>query len=440
MTFTVAAPGENDRQAQSPAKPHSPRLIFWTALLIRVLYVTLAHTWRVRVNEDHFGFGWEAGRIARSLVTGQGYANPFITGHTGPTAWLPPAYPLLIAAAFKLFGVYTPLSAWFLLTVNSLFSAATVPAIYEIADRCFNRRVAVWSAWLWALYPAAMQYAVRWIWEMSLTAMLFAWVLVIALRVRGIGDPADGSEPQAETQTMRRWLLFGVLWALIALSNPSLLLFLPVCGVWMLLGARRKPAAFGKAVLAGVVFLAGVAPWTWRNWTVFHALVPIRGNFGVELYIGNLPGSLGMGWGVSVTSQRDLQAYRELGEVRYVKEHAEMARAEIRSDPKRFIELSIRRFYFFWASVPHPVERSPMLEYVRDLDYCFLSLTGVLGLGLSLKRKAPGAVLFAWAFVLIPLTFYAVTVGARFRHPLEPLIAILTVYLFQSAERKRAQS
>ena len=32
------------------------------------------------------------------------------------------------------------------------------------------------------------------------------------------------------------------------------------------------------------------------------------------------------------------------------------------------------------------------------------------------------------------LVYYMVTVHARFRHPLESLIAILSVYLFQSAE------
>src|SRR5271165_398997 len=126
--------------------------IFLVALLVRLFYMTLAHTYRIRPFEDHFDFGWEMARIARALVTGYGYADPFITGHTGPTAWLPPAYTLIIAAAFRLFGVYTPLSAWVLLAINSVFSAATVPAIYEIAARCFNRRTALWSAWIWALY------------------------------------------------------------------------------------------------------------------------------------------------------------------------------------------------------------------------------------------------------------------------------------------------
>jgi hypothetical protein len=53
-----------------------------------------------------------------------------------------------------------------------------------------------------------------------------------------------------------------------------------------------------------------------------------------------------------------------------------------------------------------------------------------------LKRRIPAAWLFAWAFLLIPLIYYFVTVHARFRDPIEPLIAILAVYLFQSAEKR----
>jgi hypothetical protein len=49
----------------------------------------------------------------------------------------------------------------------------------------------------------------------------------------------------------------------------------------------------------------------------------------------------------------------------------------------------------------------------------------------------PAAWLFAWAFLLLPLTYYFVTAAARFRHPLEPLITIFSVYLFQSARPRR---
>jgi len=409
----------------------APRLIFWTAFAIRVLTITLAHTWRIRPLQDHFQFGWEMGRIARALATGYGYADPFV-GHTGPTAWVPPLYPLLMAAVFKVAGVYSAASAWILLTINSLFSAAIAPAIYEIAARCYNRRVAMWSAWLWALYPAALQYAVHWVWEMSLTTMLFIWTLVLALRMHGIGEPASERNPA----TMRRWLLFGAFWGLISLSNATLLLFLPVCGIWILLGSRPLLPALRGAALASLVFFAFLFPWIWRNWTVFHAFIPIRSNLGAEMYAGSGPGSNGFAFVATlplVERDPETMAYKSLGEIAYVKRQGENAKAYLATHREHYALISLKRFYFFWTGVPHPLEGSPWGEFFRELNYCFLSITGCLGLALSLKKRVPAAGLFACAFLLLPLTYYFITVQARFRHPLEPLIAIFTVYLFQSA-------
>jgi len=421
----------------------APLILFWTALLVRVAYITLAHTFRFSPFEDHFTFGYEMARVARALVTGYGYADPF-SGHTGPTAWVPPLYPLLIAAVFKLAGIYTPLSAWILLTLNSVFSAATSLCIYEIAARCYNpsslnRSVAIWSAWIWALYPAAMQYAVRWVWETSLSTFLFAAALVLALRMRGIGEAPDAED----RQTTRRWLLFGFLWALIALSNSTMLLFLPVCGLWILLGFPHKSTALARATLAGLVFIACIAPWTYRNWLAFHAFIPMRSNFGAELYAGNGPGAYGFRYGVLIgLPEQDIQhrLYVRYGELAYVHQRGQLAKAWIAANPARFAALSLKRFYFFWASVPHPTGKHWFLDLIRQINYCLPSITGFLGLALSLRRRIPAAWLFAWAFVLLPVTYYFVTVEARFRHPLEPLIVILSVYLFQSATRRKSLS
>lgn len=416
-----------------PKSFRAPWTIFWVGFAVRVLYITLAHTYRIRLAQDHFQFGWEMGRIARALVTGYGYADPFV-GHTGPTAWVPPLYPLLIAAVFKLFGVYSALSAWVILVINSVFSAATALFVYEIAARCYNRRVAILSGWLWALYPAALQYAVHWVWEMSLTAMLLCWILVLALRMRSIGE----SSKDVDAQTTGRWLLFGVLWGLIALSNATLLLFLPICGVWILLGARSLAPALPRVAIASIVFLALLTPWVWRNWVAFHIFIPIRGNLGAEMYAGSGPGSNGFAFIATlplVERDPETMRYKALGEVRYVKEQGEKAHVYLATHRQHYLAISLKRFYFFWASVPHPIERSALLEFGRELSYCFLSVTGVLGLLLSLRNRIPAAGLFAWAFAFLPMTYYFVTVSARFRHPLEPLIAIFSVYLFQSAEK-----
>ena len=450
----------------NPSDVTRPHRIFWTGLLVRVLYVTLAHTYRIRVAEDHFQFGWEAGRIARALLTGYGYSDPFANAflaHTGPTAWLPPVYPLLLAGIFRLFGVYSHASAWMLFTLQSAFSAATALATYQIAARCFSRRVALWSAWIWALYPAAMQYAVRWPWETTISTALFSFVLALSLRMRGVGEPPTHSpylssrsiaersaSPRAANRNPRttHWLYFGLLWGLIALSNSTLLIFLPVCALWILLPApgtnSGAPSLRSKGgilhllagpTLAALVFLALIAPWTLRNQRVFHAFIPLRGNFGAELFMGNGPGSNGLleTYNHPFQDAQQLRDYATLGEVRYVARQSTAAHAFIAAHPAHFAADVARRIYFYWAGVPHPSDEAWYNEAGRTLNFAFISLAGLMGLALALRHRIPAAGLFAWAFLLLPIPYYIVTVHARFRHPLEPLIAILAVYLFQSA-------
>jgi hypothetical protein len=420
--------------------------MFWAGFVIRVLYITIVHTYRIRPEEDHLQFGWEMGRIARALATGFGFADPF-TGHSGPTAWSPPLYPLLIAGVFKIFGVYTAASAWVLLTINSIFSAATSSVIYEIAARCFHRtgrgkKIALWSGWLWALYPAAMQFAVRWIWDMCITAFLFSKIIAIALRSRGIGE--DSTTESAQHQTALLWAAFGLLSGLTVLLNSTLLLFIPACGLWMLFGALKAKAPvfpmLGRSALACILAIACITPWIARNYTVFHAFIPMRGNLGAELHQSILEEHQGFPWGATIPVCEPcpvFQQYRQMGEAAYVRREGELAKQEIATHKRRFVDYSLKRFYFFWVSLPKPAEKGVLIEAVREANYFFVSLASLMGLALALKRRIPGAVLFALAFALVPLTYYIITVQARFRHPLEPIMTILAVYLFQSAEKRR---
>jgi hypothetical protein len=273
--------------------------------------------------------------------------------------------------------------------------------------------------------------------------------------MRNIGGDAEDDEQSA---TPKRWALFGLAWGLIALSNPSLLLVLPVCGLWIVMGegfslshpfgkrgrkdgAPAQGSGFRKgltgAVLAAVVFLGCITPWIYRNWLAFHRFIPMRGNFGAELYLGNGPGAVGllMEYDHPFQDPQQFRLYAQMGELQYAKMRGDMAKAVIRANPRHFVVLCVKRLYYFWFSVPHPGDEGLIAEYGRNLNFQFTSIVGLLGLALALKRRVPGAVLFAWAFLLLPLIYYFVTVHARFRHPLEPLIAILGVYLFQSAEK-----
>ena len=440
-----------DRVPQTPPSNlrfRAPRILFWVAFALRIACIAIGHTYRIRVLSDHFNFGFEAGRIARSLVEGHGYANPF-NGASGTTAWLPPIYPLLLALSFKLFGVYTNAAAFFVMAADSLFSALIAPAVYEIAARCFDangiaRRasakaapVALWAGWLWAVYPAALQYAIHWLWEMSISTCLFTWTLVIALRLRGTGeDERDGAAQWG------RWAAWGALWGLTALSNASLLIGLPAAGLWVIWPRLRKlqlRAVTGPA-LAALVFAAVMSPWWMRNVRTMHAFIATRSNFGAELYESTLPSHDALPYGTALplwTGDPKFQLLLHMGELRYTEMRKEQAIARIRANPGYFWHCTLDRFLFFWDGVPHALENHPMREYGRQLSYAFLSLAGLMGLALALRRRVPGATLMGWMFLLLPLPYYLVTVQARFRHPLEPLIAVLSVYLFRSTEPRR---
>ena len=399
------------------------KYIVWIALFLRLLYLTFGHTYRPARIDGTFGFGWETGRIAAALATGHGFSDPFY-GHTGPTAWIAPIYPWLLALIFQLFGVYSAFSSWLILALNSVFSALTCIPIYRIANRCFGENVAKWSALLWAIIPYAMYWAVRFQWETSLTALLLAMAFWLALKLR---DAAEADLP-----SKKLWIQFAVIWALLALSNPSVLLFLPFCGLWII---WKKPGAqFGNAALAAIIFLALLTPWTVRNYLVFGKFIPIRGNFGAEFRMGNGPGADGL-WLFYLHPVKDpieFEHYRQMGEPAYVRSRFEEAWNYIEARPGNFAKLSLRRFIYFWLGTPRTQEGSALF-WARNILFLGSSIIPFLGLIWCYKRKEFGRNLFAWLFFSVPLIYYFTYPLPRYRHPIEPEMLILGVYLFQQA-------
>ncbi|HET7751423.1 MAG TPA: glycosyltransferase family 39 protein, partial [Terriglobales bacterium] len=238
----------------------SPAFIVLVALLLRLLVITVGHTYRITPRRDHFQFGWEMGRIARSLASGQGFANPTDLA-TGPTAWEAPLYPFLLAGVFKLFGIYTHAAAWVILALNSLFSALTCLTIYRIGDRMFGSQPARWAAWTWALFPYAIYWPVRVVWETSLSALLLSLAILLPLRLE-------------ENSRRRDWLLLGLLWGTIALTNPTLLSFLPFSLIWLWWRLRgRSAAVFANMAISLTLCILLIAPWLVRNYRVFGQFV-----------------------------------------------------------------------------------------------------------------------------------------------------------------------
>ncbi|MGB0011451.1 MAG: glycosyltransferase family 39 protein, partial [Candidatus Sulfotelmatobacter sp.] len=297
---------------------------FWMvaiALFLRVGWIVVGHTYKFKSAENNFGFGWEMGRIGAAIASGRGFSDAFGTP-TGPTAWEPPMYPYLIAGVFHVFGIYSRASAFILLSINSVFSALTCIPIFLIARRMFSEKVAVGAAWTWALLPYVMFWCTRWVWETSLSALLLGVIFWLALTL----EDREGLTP---------WLEFGLLWGIAALNSTVLVAFLPASGLWCWYRrAKRRKRSFAGIVLASLIFIACVTPWTVRNYRTFGKFILVRDNFGAELRLGNGPGADGT-WMQYLHPTQDVYAmrlYTSMGELAFIKRSQRHALDYIEAD------------------------------------------------------------------------------------------------------------
>src|SRR3954466_5905498 len=383
--------------------------MFAIGFALRMAYILIAHTYKFKPDQNVFGFGYEMGRIGYAIATGRGFADPFGSA-TGPTAWEPPLYPFLIAAVFKLSGIYSHVSAFILLTINSIFSGLTCIPIFLIGRKCFSEKVAVWSAWGWALLPTVMYWSTRWVWETSSASFLLVVIFWMALELESL----DGVMP---------WIAFGVLWGVAVPTNTSLVTFLPVSGLWPWYRRWRtgKRSLLGVG-LAAIFFIAAIAPWVVRNYETFDKFIFIRSNFGAELRLGNGPGADGtwMSYLHPTQNALALQQYEQMGEIAYVAERKRQAMDFIRADYGRFAWISFKRFVYYWAGRPRS---SAMSALVDNSAFLASSILAFWGLGLALRKHQPGAWLFFWLILCYPAIYYFVYPHSRYRHPIEPALA-----------------
>ena len=159
------------------------RSLFWmvvVALLLRLVVMSFLYPERTDPYRDHWRLGGESGRIARSIVQGEGFSNPLF-GKTGPTAWLAPVFPYLLAGIFKIFGIYSNASAIVALALDCLLSALTCIPVYFIAKKHFGVPSAVWAGWAWAFFPYGIYFSADFIWATTLTTLLMTLVFLSAI-------------------------------------------------------------------------------------------------------------------------------------------------------------------------------------------------------------------------------------------------------------------
>lgn len=412
--------------ASTPSKKlwASVWFIVLVAFSLRIGVVTFGHTYRITPRRDHFQFGWEMGRLARSIAEGRGFSSPTDLD-SGPSAWTAPVYPYILAGVFEIFGVYTNASAWVILAFNSIFAALTCWTIFLISRRIFGISVARGAAWTWAVFPYLIYWPVRVVWETSFTTFLLTLTLWIAIRMVDSGTPR-----------LRVWIEFGFLWGLIALTNTAIISLLPFVLVWMLLQLRRQSRRFSGAAVCLFIFVLCLVPWTVRNYKVFGRFMLVRGNLPLELYEANNEESSGL-WTRSEHPGNDpatMRRFQELGEMRFMDEEKEQLKAFVRAHPREVGLYTLERIWYFWAAPPQAtVVKGYTLRVARHTEFLLAALFAFAGLVLAFWRKNHFAWLLAPFLLIYPLPYYLVNPFPRYKHPIEPVMLILIVYVLSQA-------
>jgi hypothetical protein len=365
-------------------------------------------------------FQTETGHIAYSIAGGKGYSSPF-QRDTGPTAWLAPVYPYLLAAIFKLFGIYTLRSFYAALSLNILFSCVACVPIFFAGKRISGIGVAAAAAWLWALFPNAFIIPFEWIWDTSLSALLVATLLWATLEL-------------AESGRLSNWALYGLLWGFALLTNPAVALLFPVLIIWAAVRRRGAPAPFwfARPAVAATVALLCCAPWTIRNYIVFHKLIPLRSNLPFELYIGNNENydDQHRGHPAAITQDREIVRYLHMGETAFMEEEKRKALDFIYAHPRIELWLISQRFVDFWMGTVTPVEawRQADSFWIRAILLCnFVAPFGaLLGVAILIVSKNPSAIPVISFPIIFPLLYYVTHTSLRYRHPLDPIVLLLT--------------
>jgi len=401
------------------AKASTNNLIWWifgVALAVRLITSMCVLGDLTDPSRDHWNFGYETGRVARSIATGQGFANPFDLP-SGATAWLAPVYPGILAVFFKLFGVYSAGAAAAILCFNSLAAALTVVPVYFIARKMFGQPTATYAGWAWAFFPYSIYLAANWVWDTTLSVLILTTLLWLTLELD-------------EPKPLPAWIGYGALWGLAALTNPTLLAALPFLLIWLAYRLHRSGHPWVVRMAATSFFcVLIVAPWLARNARVFHRPVFIKDNFWMEVKVGNSLNQVHW-WNDDAHPSQNAAELRKIvsgGELAFLAEKKQESLDFLRHHFGFFAWLSLRRFIFMWSGF-----WSFQLDYLVNepmdpVNIVFCSTLTLLGLaGARRAIRAGSEMVFPVLAALFSTqsVFYVTHPYFSYRHAVDPVLVL----------------
>ncbi len=409
----------NPSQAGSFERPDLRRwllIVVSVALLLRIVWAALIP---VVPQSDVMAYD----TFARNLVT----HGVFGWSRDDPFAYWPPGTSMFYAAVYRVAGIdyLGVVIANLAVTLGMLVCTARVVA------RFLGARVALWSVAVLAVWPTLIM----------LTTLLVSEQLFLFLTIAALD--AWTSERGSLWQ---RGLLAGLLLGAASLVRPvaPLLPFIFAGAMLLYAGWHRERVLPQLRLTAwSVVAMACVIlPWTWRNYELHGHFVLISNNGGVNLWMGNVPGSDGgfLKLPASVKGMSDYEADRYLGA---------LAKQYIVADPLGFVGrsfLKLIRLYnnesiaALWntggITQTFGAEAVVWFKRVTQITWAFIFCMASLGAVLIYRSRASRRVLVSPLVAMLVFTslVHAVVVtGDRYHLVAATQIAMLAGFGLEAA-------
>jgi hypothetical protein len=361
-------------------------------------------------------------------------ADPYAVP-SGPTAVVPPLYPIYLGLIFRVFGTGAEAEVVKCLLTSIVSALRCALLVWLAVSVGLTLRAATIAGVLSALYVGALATDVKGDWAEAYAATALLLLFLAAYRIA-----ADGR------LDLRRAALLGLWWGLTLLLSPN---FLTILGGFVMFGVlrfwREAPLRYVQfLVVMGLVMALVISPWPIRNQRVLGKPIWAKGNFGIMLADSYHDGA---GWGVqnnddyiqatSPTRQpSEALKVRAMGEVAYDDARKAPAIEWMKAHPGEVARLMVLHTWAFWF----PPGRN-VLHTAFEWSFTLVAMFGV-ALLYRQHRLAGILVLSMWLFY--PPVYYVMVWSSRYRYPINwtmlLAVAVVAEYALANVMRERTMS
>lgn len=239
------------------------RYAIYAALILRII-------WSLSVPVVPVSDSYAYDVFAQNIASGNGFSwNPGVY-----TAYWAVGTSAIYALLYLIFGHhYFPI-----VILNLLVGVSTVALAMSLARRWLGEVPAILTAWILALWPLLIEYS-----TVLASELLFNFFVLAALWLASMPN----------WKCLPRSLATGIALAAACYIRPVALLIAPFVFLREMFLERRLVNAITACVVASVVMIVLILPWSFRNLLVFNHFVLVSTNAGSNFWMGNNPQTTG---------------------------------------------------------------------------------------------------------------------------------------------------